>query len=80
MLSELEDATAKLDASKGPVTADIIYGGDVAKWKKFGYSMMLRLGMRLQKVEPATAETWVKKGIRRRGIHFCRRQYVCEIS
>lgn len=63
MLSELEDATAKLDASKGAVTADIVYGGDVAKWKKFGYSLMLRLGMRLQKVEPATAETWVKKAI-----------------
>jgi hypothetical protein len=61
MLAELEDATAKLDASKGAVAADIIYGGDVAKWKKFGYSMMLRLGMRLQKVEPATAEAWVKK-------------------
>ena len=61
MLSELEDATAKLDASKGPVAADILYAGDIAKWKKFGYSMMLRLGMRLQKVEPATAEAWVKK-------------------
>lgn len=63
MLAELEDATAKLDASKGPVTADIIYNGDVAKWKKFGYSMMLRLGMRLQKIEPATAEAWVKKAV-----------------
>ncbi len=63
MLAELEDATAKLDASKGAVSADIIYNGDVAKWKKFGYSMMLRLGMRLQKVEPATAEAWVKKAL-----------------
>jgi hypothetical protein len=63
MLAELEDATAKLDASKGAVTADIIFTGDVAKWKKFGYSMMLRLGMRLQKVEPATAEAWVKKAL-----------------
>jgi hypothetical protein len=63
MLAELEDATAKLDVVKGPVTADIIYAGDIAKWKKFGYSMMLRLGMRLQKVEPATAESWVKKAL-----------------
>ena len=61
MLSELEDATSKLDASKGAVAADILYAGNIAKWKKFGYSMMLRLGMRLQKVEPATAEAWVKK-------------------
>ena len=63
MLAELEDATAKLDAAKGAVAADIIYGGDVAKWKKLGYSMMLRLGMRLQKVEPATSEAWVKKAV-----------------
>lgn len=61
MLAELEDATAKLDPAKGAVTADIIYNGDVAKWKRFGYSLMLRLGMRLQKIEPATAESWVKK-------------------
>ncbi len=61
MLSELEDAINKLDASKPPVTADIVYNGNVAKWKKFGYSMMLRLAMRLQKVEPQTAEAWVKK-------------------
>lgn len=63
MLAELEDATAKLNASEGVVTADIIYGGDVAKWKKFGYSMMLRLGMRLQKIEPTVAESWVKKAV-----------------
>lgn len=63
MLAELEDATGKLDASKGAVTADIIYNGDITKWKKFGYSMMLRLGMRLQKVEPTIAESWVKKAL-----------------
>ena len=62
MLSELEDATGKLDAAKPTfTTADIAYNGDVAKWKKLGYSMMLRLGMRLSKVEPATSEAWVKK-------------------
>jgi hypothetical protein len=63
MLAELEDATSKLDVAKGAVTADILYNGDVAKWKKLGYSLMLRLGMRLQKVEPATAESWVKKAV-----------------
>ncbi len=62
MLSELEDATAKLDASKNNfAAADIAYKGDIQKWKKLGYSMMLRLGMRLSKVEPAVAQTWVKK-------------------
>lgn len=62
MLSELEDATAKLDASKNNfAAADIAYKGDIQKWKRLGYSMMLRLGMRLSKVEPTTAAAWAKK-------------------
>ena len=62
MLSELEDATNKLDPNQGNfASADIAYDGDIAQWKKLGYSMMLRLGMRLSKVEPATAEAWVQK-------------------
>lgn len=62
MLSELDDATAKLDPSKNNfAAADIAYKGDIQKWKKLGYSMMLRLGMRLSKVEPQTAQSWVKK-------------------
>lgn len=50
MLTELEDATTKLDAGQDNfASADIAYKGDIAKWKKLGYSMMLRLGMRLSK-------------------------------
>jgi len=62
MLSELEDATAQLDANKANVgTADILYSGDIAKWKRFGYSLMLRLGLRMSKVDPLASESWVKK-------------------
>lgn len=62
MLAELEDATSRLDASQTNFAAfDIAYSGDIARWKKLGYSMMLRLGMRLSKVESSTAEGWVKK-------------------
>lgn len=62
MLSELEDATSKLDPSRNTfATADIAYKGDIQKWKKLGYSMMLRLGMRLSKVEPTVAKGWVEK-------------------
>ena len=66
MLNELDEASAALvvDASKASFgESDFVYGGDVEKWKKFGYSLMLRLGMRMTKVEPQTAETWVKKAI-----------------
>ena len=62
MLKELEDATAKLDASKNNfAAADIAYKGDIQKWKKLGYSMMLRLGMRLSKVDPTQAASWASK-------------------
>ena len=34
MLSELETAVNALDASKAAPTADLLYAGDIAKWKK----------------------------------------------
>ena len=64
MLSELEKSVALFDASKATFgAADLVYGGDITKWKKFAYSLMLRLGMRMTKPDAASAETWVKKAI-----------------
>jgi hypothetical protein len=60
MLSTLETATAALDASKDSPTSDLFYGGDIAKWKKLGYSLMLRAAMRLTKVDPATAQKYAE--------------------
>jgi len=64
MLKELEEAANALDPSKrtwGP--GDFIYYGNLNKWKTMAYSLMLRLGMRLTKVNAGMAETWVKKAI-----------------
>ena len=64
MLKELDEAGDELNASaKNPGGQDLFYGGDIAKWKKFANSMMLRLGMRMTKVSPTDAETWVKKAL-----------------
>ncbi len=64
MLTELEEAANALDASKETFgNADLIYSGNVDQWKKFAYSMMLRLGMRLSEIDPAAAQTWVQKAI-----------------
>ncbi|MDR2887597.1 MAG: SusD/RagB family nutrient-binding outer membrane lipoprotein [Bacteroidales bacterium] len=63
MLKELEEASAALDPAKGAISGEILYGGNVDRWKKFGYSMLLRTAMRLSKVDPATAETYAKKAI-----------------
>ncbi|RYZ16510.1 MAG: SusD/RagB family nutrient-binding outer membrane lipoprotein, partial [Sphingobacteriales bacterium] len=61
MLSEVEKATAALDATKPLATADLFYKGNIAQWKKLGNSLMLKLAMRLVKVDAATAKTWAEK-------------------
>jgi len=61
LLKELDEASAALTTTQAPVTTDILYGGDVTRWKRLGYSFMLRAAMRLTKVEPATAQQYVQK-------------------
>jgi len=64
LLKELDESAASLDGTKETFAqADLIYGGNVVQWKKFAYSLMLRLAMRMTKVDPAGAETWAKKAI-----------------
>jgi hypothetical protein len=65
MLTELETALTSMDASKPNVfgNADPYFKGDVVKWKKFGYTLMLRLGMRMSDIEPITAKSWVEKAV-----------------
>lgn len=41
-------------------SADLLYGGDVASWKKFAYSFKLKLGILLADSDPATAKTVVE--------------------
>jgi len=64
LLNELESSVNAFDAAQPTFgNADLIYGGDIVKWKKFAYSLMLRLGMRLTEVDEAAAKTWVEKAI-----------------
>lgn len=65
MLNELQDAASKLDeaAHNDIGAADFIYGGDPARWKKFAYTEMLRLAMRMVKVDEANAQKWAKAAI-----------------
>lgn len=61
MLTDLDAAVGGLDPAKDKPTSDLIYAGDIAKWKRFGYSLMLRVAMRLTKVDPATAQKYAEK-------------------
>jgi hypothetical protein len=59
LIQEFTDATGALNASGNVESSDILYGGNIAKWKKFGYSLLLRAGMRLHKVDATKAQSTV---------------------
>lgn len=64
LLKELEESAAALGSgTSGFGSADIIYNGDQAKWQRLANSLMLRLGMRLIKVDPTAAQSWATKAI-----------------
>jgi len=64
MFAELDAALTSMDVSKPSYgTADVVYSGDVTKWKKFGYTLMLRLAMHLSNKDAAKAKTWAAKAI-----------------
>ena len=60
LINELTQASAALDASKTIETGDALYAGSVDKWKKLGYSLLLRAGMRLSKINPTKAQQTVQ--------------------
>jgi hypothetical protein len=71
LYTELTEAIAALNPNADFVPADLFYGTNahtnkttnaadqVAKWKKLGNSLLLRLGMRYSKVDPGKAESIV---------------------
>lgn len=72
LLKELDEAgDALTTAQPAPFGADFAYGSTsggseadfIPKWKKFANSLMLRLAMRMQKVDAANAQLWVKKAL-----------------
>ena len=65
MLATLEAAVVTLNSAGANSygSADLLFGGDNAKWKKFANSLMLRLAMRMVKVDDAAAQSWAAKAI-----------------
>jgi hypothetical protein len=59
IIKELREAAAALNGSNRVETLDALYAGNVDKWKKYAYSLMLRAGMRLSKVNPTLAQSVV---------------------
>lgn len=65
MLSLLESSAATLssDGANSYGSADLLFGGDSMKWEKFANSLMLRLAMRMVKVDEDAAKSWATKAI-----------------
>jgi hypothetical protein len=54
IFKELKEAAAQLDDSKESYgSADLIYGGDVAKWRKLANSLRLRLALQVRYADAA---------------------------
>ena len=53
---ELKDAGDSLNLSRDKITGDVIYKGDVSKWKKLANSLRLRYAMRISDVAPEKAQ------------------------
>ncbi len=58
LLTRIDKDIADLDVSAGGFTdaADLLYGGDVAKWKKFANSLKIRLAMTIADSDAAKAK------------------------
>lgn len=63
MLADLESSLATLGTGTDVLTNDVLYRGDILKWKKLGYSIMLRMAMRLVTVDQANARTYIQKAV-----------------
>jgi hypothetical protein len=59
-IKRLKSAATALRAHAGENhfgTYDLVYGGDVDRWLKFANSLLLRIAIRISKVDPSTAKT-----------------------
>ena len=63
ILKELDEASAALNTSGTAISGEILFAGNVTRWKRFGYSLLMRAAMRLSKVAPSTSQTYVAKAI-----------------
>ncbi|MGF7040821.1 SusD/RagB family nutrient-binding outer membrane lipoprotein [Mucilaginibacter lappiensis] len=63
LVKELTAATAALDAARDVVKGDVFFAGDISQWKRLGYSLLLRIGMRYSKLDAGKAKTIVQAAV-----------------
>lgn len=58
LFSELADATSMINPGMaGFAGGDLMYAGDMERWRRFGNSLRLRLAMRIAEVNPGKAQS-----------------------
>jgi len=60
LIKELTEAATALSAAGTVETSDVLYAGNITKWKKFAYSLLLRAGMRIAKADATKAQATVQ--------------------
>lgn len=64
LINRLNQDIADLDPAAGSFGgADLVYGGDVAKWIMFANSFKLKMAMTIADVDPATAKTLAEAAV-----------------
>ncbi len=62
ILVELNAAIALIDSGNGP-QGDILFGGDMTKWRTFANTIKLSMGLRLSKADPTKGEAVFKEAM-----------------
>lgn len=56
LLNDLKTAIATFDGGSSVTKGDILYGGDISKWKKLANSLRMLISLRMSKVYPGAGE------------------------
>lgn len=68
MVKELAEASAALNLSGDKLgSGDLIFQGDIARWKSFANSMRLRLAMRMTEADPGKAKQEAEAAVKAEG-------------
>jgi hypothetical protein len=64
LLTRLDTCIAGLNTSAASLgSADLIYGGDAAQWKKFAATLKLKMAIRLTTEDPSTASSKITEAV-----------------
>ncbi|MBZ4187556.1 SusD/RagB family nutrient-binding outer membrane lipoprotein [Niabella beijingensis] len=65
LIKQLNNNQAALDAAAPSYSSgDVLYKGDVTKWKKLANSLIVRIAMRMSEVKPAEAKTAIEMAVK----------------